>query len=89
MMLLLAITCAALLIMEKIASAASIDLLTHQSEIGVASDAKTASSSRFRLQLSEVNAVRAMIRAFPSLGSLPGMFNHSCPMRLQYYTTNK
>lgn len=77
MMLLLAITFAALLIMKTIASAANIDLLTHQSERGLANDVKTASSSRFRLQLSEVDAVRAMILAFPSLGFLPGMFNHS------------
>ena len=89
MMLLLAITCAALLIMETIASVASIDLLTHQSEIDLANDAKTASSSRFKLQLSEIDAVKAMIRAFPWLRTLPGMFNHSYPMRLHYYTTSK
>ena len=88
-MLLLAITCVALLIMKTIASAASVDLLTHQSDRGLANDAKSASSSRFRLQLSEVNAVGAMILAFPSLGGLPGMFNHSYPMRLQYNTTSK
>ena len=69
----LAMLCATLLILLTIVSTASIDLSKHQFEISLASDAKASSSSRFRLQMTEEEAISAMIRTIPSLGALPGM----------------
>lgn len=71
---LLAMLCATLLLLLTIVSAASIDLSKYQSEISLASDAKTSTSSRFRLQMNDDEAaITAMIRTFPSLGALPSM----------------
>lgn len=72
-MMYLAMICGALAILVTIASAASIELSTSQSEISLASDAQTSADSHFRLQNTEESAVLAMINALPMLGYLKGM----------------
>lgn len=72
-MMYLAMICGALAILVTIVSTARIDLSTSQSEISIASDAKTSAHSNFRLQDTQEIAITAMINAFPRLGLLPSM----------------
>ena len=72
-MLYLAMICGALSILVTIVSAASMELSTSRTEISLASDAQISTSSYFRLQNTEENAVIAMINAIPRLRLLPSM----------------